>query len=99
LAKIHRAASDVTAYQVGVRRFKLRGRKDPARQNAPAEPGSKALNLIFQLLQHVHFDLGQSGVLNHDFEQQRKVGCDLAFLPKVKDGRVQCGTDARECGF
>jgi hypothetical protein len=54
LAKIHYAAPDVTAYQIGVHRFKLRRRKDPPRQNALAEPGSEALNLTFQPLQHVH---------------------------------------------
>jgi hypothetical protein len=54
LAKIHYAAPNVTAYQIGIHRFKLRGRKDPPRQNALAEPGSEALNLILQLLEHVH---------------------------------------------
>jgi PEGA domain len=37
LAKIHRAASDITADQVGIHRFEVCRRKDPARQNVSGD--------------------------------------------------------------
>jgi hypothetical protein len=54
LANVHYTAANVASNEVGVHRFKIRGRKYALRQNALAKSGSKPLDLIFQSAYHVY---------------------------------------------
>src|SRR5207247_1375061 len=53
LAQIRRAAADVAADEVRVRSFHFRAIADVPRQDALAEAGRKALDLLFDALGHV----------------------------------------------
>lgn len=55
LTNVHGPASDIASYEVCVHVLKICGRKNTPRQNAIAEAGSEAINLILQFLKHVYF--------------------------------------------
>jgi hypothetical protein len=47
LANVHGTAANVASHEVGVHRFKIRGRKYATRRNALGKSGSEPLDLIF----------------------------------------------------
>ena len=55
LAKIHEAAADVAAEEIGVHTFEIGGRKKAAGQDAVAEAGGETLDLILDGGEHVDF--------------------------------------------
>src|SRR5271170_5670618 len=53
LTDVHRTTGDVSSDEIGVHFFEGGWRKNPARQDALAETGREALDLVFEGLEHV----------------------------------------------
>ncbi len=51
---IHGSARDVASYEVSVHALKICGREDSPRQDAIAEAGREAIDLIFEVVKHVY---------------------------------------------
>ena len=53
LTNVQSSATDIASHEIGVHALEIGGRKNAPGQDAVAEAGSEALDLIFQFLQHV----------------------------------------------